>query len=58
MIRDKTAVLLGAVIADGCITAYASEGDLKQLYLAGLNAGISWLMDDYLKCFLVWLLAK
>lgn len=52
MIRDKTAVLLGAALQMGGITAYASDGDLKLLYLAGLNAGISFqLMDDYLDAF-------
>ncbi|MEP7321278.1 MAG: polyprenyl synthetase family protein [Saprospiraceae bacterium] len=52
MIRDKTAVLLGAALKMGGLTAYAPDHDLDLLYQTGLNAGISFqLMDDYLDAF-------
>jgi geranylgeranyl diphosphate synthase, type II len=52
MIRDKTAVLLGAALQMGGLTAYAPDKDLLFLYQTGLNAGISFqLMDDYLDAF-------
>lgn len=52
MIRDKTAVLLGASLQMGGYTAGASPNDLDALYLTGINAGISFqLMDDYLDAF-------
>lgn len=52
MIRDKTAVLLGAALKMGGLTAYAPDQDLDLLYQTGLNAGISFqLMDDYLDAF-------
>lgn len=52
MIRDKTAVLLGAALKMGGLTAYAPDHELDLLYQTGLNAGISFqLMDDYLDAF-------
>ena len=52
MIRDKTAVLLGAAMQMGGLTAFATDDDLRLLYQTGLNAGISFqLMDDYLDAF-------
>ncbi|MEO5582012.1 MAG: polyprenyl synthetase family protein [Saprospiraceae bacterium] len=52
MVRDKTAVLLGAALKMGGLTADAPDGDLDLLYQTGLNAGISFqLMDDYLDAF-------
>lgn len=52
MIRDKTAVLLGAAFQMGGLTAFAADQDLKLLYQMGLNAGLSFqLKDDYLDAF-------
>ncbi len=52
MIRDKTAVLLGAAFQLGGMTAFAPDQDVRQLYHVGLYAGLAFqLMDDYLDVF-------
>lgn len=52
MIRLKTAVLLGASLKIGAITANASVSDQEKLYSFGVNLGIAFqLQDDLLDCF-------
>ncbi len=52
MIKCKTAVLLGAALKMGGMLGGAHKVDLSQLYLAGVNMGLSFqLMDDYLDAF-------
>lgn len=52
MITLKTAVLLGAALQMGAITANASENDAKHLYEFGKNIGIAFqLQDDILDVF-------
>ncbi|GGD48433.1 isoprenyl synthetase [Muriicola marianensis] len=52
MIEYKTAVLVGAAVKMGAITAGASEGDQQKIYDFGLNLGIAFqLQDDYLDAF-------
>lgn len=52
MIRLKTAVLLGASLKIGAITADASVSDQEKLYSFGVNLGIAFqLQDDLLDCF-------
>ena len=52
MIKNKTAVLLGAAMQMGGMIGNASEEDLTHLYHAGLYLGLSFqLRDDYLDVF-------
>ncbi len=52
MIRLKTAVLLGASLKTGAIIGGASPEAAKHLYLFGIDAGISFqLQDDWLDVF-------
>jgi geranylgeranyl diphosphate synthase type II len=52
MITLKTAVLLGAALQMGAITANASENDAKHIYEFGKNIGIAFqLQDDILDVF-------
>lgn len=52
MIRYKTAVLVGAGMKMGAITAGASEADQDKIYNFGLYLGIAFqLQDDYLDVF-------
>ncbi len=52
MIRLKTAVLIAASLAVGAITGKASEEDIENMYLFGLNIGIGFqLQDDYLDVY-------
>ena len=52
MIRYKTAVLVGAAMKMGAITAGASEADQDKIYNFGLYLGIAFqLQDDYLDVF-------
>lgn len=52
MITLKTAVLLGAALQMGAITANASEKDAKHIYEFGKNIGIAFqLQDDILDIF-------
>lgn len=52
MIKNKTAVLLGAAMQMGGMIADASTDDLGHLYNAGLYLGLSFqLRDDYLDVF-------
>ncbi|MBX2846002.1 MAG: polyprenyl synthetase family protein [Saprospiraceae bacterium] len=52
MISLKTAVLLGAALEIGAITAGASDTDRKQIYAFGKNLGIAFqLKDDILDTF-------
>lgn len=52
MITLKTAVLLGAALQMGAITANASEKDAKHIYEFGKNIGIAFqLQDDILDVF-------
>lgn len=52
MIRQKTAVLLGAALKMGAIIAGASEEDAENLYQFGINIGIAFqLQDDILDTF-------
>lgn len=52
MIRQKTAVLLGASLQMGALAAGAASTDAESLYRFGVNAGIAFqIMDDYLDVF-------
>ena len=52
MIKYKTAVLLGACLQIGAITAFASKEDESHLYEFGINMGIAFqLKDDLLDVF-------
>jgi geranylgeranyl diphosphate synthase type II len=52
MIKNKTAVLLGAAMQIGGMICNASDEDLRHLYDAGLYLGLSFqLRDDYLDVF-------
>jgi geranylgeranyl diphosphate synthase type II len=52
MIRQKTAVLLGAALKMGAMIANASIDDAEQIYQFGINIGIAFqLQDDILDTF-------
>lgn len=52
MIEFKTAVLVGAAVKMGAITAGASPSDQQKIYDFGLNLGLAFqLQDDYLDAF-------
>lgn len=52
MIEFKTAVLVGAAVKMGAITAGASMQEQQEIYAFGLNLGIAFqLQDDYLDAF-------
>ncbi len=52
MIKEKTAVLLGAALQIGAICANASEEDQKRLYDFGVNVGLAFqVQDDILDAF-------
>ncbi len=52
MIRLKTAILIGACLKAGAITANTSTEDQKKMYLFGENIGLAFqLMDDLLDVF-------
>ena len=52
MIRQKTAVLLGASLQMGALVAGAGADTAKGLYRFGVNAGLAFqIMDDYLDVF-------
>jgi len=52
MIKFKTAVLVGAAMKMGAITAGAPRSDQDHIYEFGLNLGIAFqLQDDYLDAF-------
>jgi len=52
MIKFKTAVLVGAAMKMGAITAGAPKSDQDHIYEFGLNLGIAFqLQDDYLDAF-------
>lgn len=52
MIRKKTAILLGAALQMGAITANAPVSEQKKLFQIGQNIGLAFqIMDDYLDTF-------
>jgi len=52
MIRLKTAVLIAASLKIGALAADADKEDIENLYLAGLNVGMAFqIQDDYLDVF-------
>jgi len=52
MIRLKTAVLIAASLKIGALAANADKDDVENLYLAGLNVGMAFqIQDDYLDVF-------
>ena len=52
MIRLKTAVLIAASLKIGALAANADKEDVENLYLAGLNIGMAFqIQDDYLDTF-------
>ena len=52
MIAYKTAVLLGAALKMGAISANASDSDKQHIYDFGVNMGMAFqLQDDYLDAF-------
>ncbi len=52
MIEYKTAVLVGAAVQMGAITAGASQSDQKKIYDFGINLGLAFqLQDDFLDAF-------
>lgn len=52
MIKLKTAVLIAASLKIGALSANASKEDVENLYLAGLNVGMAFqLQDDFLDAF-------
>ena len=52
MITLKTAVLLGASLQIGAITAYATEADIENIYRFGIHLGIAFqLQDDMLDVY-------
>ena len=52
MIEYKTAVLVGAAVQMGAITAGASVSDQEKIYNFGINLGLAFqLQDDYLDAF-------
>jgi len=52
MIRLKTAVLIAASLKIGALAADAHKDDVENLYLAGLNVGMAFqIQDDYLDVF-------
>ncbi|MDZ4707112.1 MAG: polyprenyl synthetase family protein [Saprospiraceae bacterium] len=52
MIRDKTAVLLGAAAQMGARIASATKDDQENLYTMGLHTGLAFqLIDDYLDVY-------
>ncbi len=52
MIRLKTAVLIAASLKIGALAADTDKEDIENLYLAGLNVGMAFqIQDDYLDVF-------
>lgn len=52
MIRNKTAVLVGAALKMGAIVAHAKSEDAEAIYDYGVNLGLAFqIQDDYLDAF-------